>query len=261
MLLFLLALSTYLTYRDYFERYAGHPDLAADFYEDEWRLGQYAASSTSLDTRLFLSPTQEELATIYFALGDPDRLRNYSGSADLLPAGTPGLEALYLIRSADEQSAKAIQDFFPQAVVETAVADFVPYRIPAEAARPAPESETDHSFSGKIRLLGWSQEREPEALSVTLYWQAESDLARDYTAFLHLVDADGQLLSQVDQPPAGYPTSDWVPGEIVVSRYRLPLPEGLALEQAGLRGGFYYLPTLEALGETAVLAGQGELAP
>ena len=261
LLLILLAGSTYLTYRDYFQRYANHPDLAADFYEDEWQLGRYAATSTTPDARLLLSPTQEELATIYFALGDPDRLRNYNGSADLLPAGTPGLESLYLLRSDDQEAVEALLTYFPQAAKETAIGNFVPYRVPAGAVRPDPQHETDIRFDDTISLLGWSAEPGEETLNVTLYWQVESEMENDYTAFLHLTGADGELLSQVDQPPAGYPTSDWVPGEIIVARFALPLPGDVSLEDAALTGGFYLLPALQPLGETALLAGPGELAP
>ena len=56
-------------------------------------------------------------------------------------------------------------------------------------------------------------------------------------------------------------TSDWVPGEIIVARYAIPWPEELSIEEAGLNTGFYYLPTMEPLGEMAVLAGPGELTP
>jgi hypothetical protein len=261
MLLLLLAGSTYLTYRDYFISYAQHPDLTADFYLDDWRLGRYAATSTSPEARLFLSPAQEELATIYFALGDPDRLRNYSGSADLLPAGTPGLESLYLMRADNQVAVEALLNQFPQAVVETAIGEFVPYRVPAGAARSDPQYETNILFGDAVRLLGWSSETGEEMLHVTLYWQVESELDKDYTAFLHLTGQSGELLSQVDQPPAGYPTSDWVPGEIIIARFALPLPGDVALEDAALQGGFYHLPDLQPLGETALLAGPGELAP
>ena len=261
LLLILLAGSAYLTYRDYFQRYAAHPDLAADFYEDEWRLGRYAVTSSAPDTRLFLSPTQEELATIYFALGDPDRLRNYNGTADLLPAGTPGVESLYLLRSDDREGVEALLNYYPQASAETAIADFVPYRVPAGAVQLDPQHETNIRFDDKISLLGWSSETGEEMLNVTLYWQVESELDEDYTAYLHLTGGDGELLSQVDQPPAGYPTSDWVPGEIIVARFALPLPSDVSLEDAALSGGFYLLPALQPLGETALLAGPGELVP
>ena len=96
---------------------------------------------------------------------------------------------------------------------------------------------------------------------VTLFWQAESEMDKNYTAYLHLTGSDGELAAQVDQLPVGYPTSDWVPGEMVVARYVVPWPDELAHEEVGLRSGFYYLPTLEQLGEAAVLAEPGEFSP
>ena len=76
----------------------------------------------------------------------------------------------------------------------------------------------------------------------------------DYTAFVHLTDSDGKLLGQLDRPPAGYPTSDWQPGEIIVDRYSISLTDSLAQwESVGLSTGFYYLPTMAAVGETAEL--------
>jgi hypothetical protein len=46
----------------------------------------------------------------------------------------------------------------------------------------------------------------------------------DYTVFIHLVDANGQLVAQMDgQPFQGrYPTSWWSPGELIVDRRSAP---------------------------------------
>ncbi len=259
-LLLLLATGAYLTYRDYFLRYANHPDLAAAFYEEEWQVGRFLAAAGA-ETRLFLSPAQEELATLYFALGDTQRLRDYNGSADLLPAGSPGIESLYLLRSGEDAAGEALLSYFPMATVEAVSANFDAYRVPPTAPRVAAEHAVDHSFAERIRLLGWSAARAGEEVQVTLTWQALAPMARDYTAFLHLTTPEGQVLAQVDRQPPGYPTSDWLPGEIVVARFTLPLPSAAAPEALSLSSGFYYLPELEALGETALLAGPGELGP
>jgi hypothetical protein len=75
----------------------------------------------------------------------------------------------------------------------------------------------------------------------------------EYTAFVHVLDSNGQLVAQRDRPPAGYPTSDWPVGEFVVDRYLVSLPPGLAPGIYTLQTGFYYLPTGERVGEPAVL--------
>jgi hypothetical protein len=78
-------------------------------------------------------------------------------------------------------------------------------------------------------------------------------MAVAYTAFVHLLSEDGALVSQLDRQPAGYPTSDWRPGEVVVDTLAVPLPAGLAPGDYRLATGFYDLATLERLGEAATL--------
>jgi hypothetical protein len=48
------------------------------------------------------------------------------------------------------------------------------------------------------------------------------------TAFVHLLNADGEIVAQRDHIPADgtRPTTGWLPGEIVADSYRLPLPPG-----------------------------------
>lgn len=254
LLLGLFALSGLWTARDYFGRYAAHPDLARDFYLPDWQLGQFAAAQPP-QTDLYLTPTQEELATIYFALQDPARLRNYSGAAGLIPAGRPQRPALYLLRPPETAALAHLQAFFPDGVTDAAQSNFIPFTVPAAAPRlpdnaPAAPPAT---FAGRVALRAWTAARAGDQLRVTLYWEALAPVARDYTAFVHVLDAGGNLVAQQDRPPAGYPTSDWRPGEIVVDTYVVDLPPAAADATYRLETGFYYLPTLEPLGETAVL--------
>jgi hypothetical protein len=53
----------------------------------------------------------------------------------------------------------------------------------------------------------------------------------------------------LDRPPAGYPTTDWRVGEVVVDRYVVALPADMGSGNYRLMTGWYYLPTLERLGE------------
>jgi hypothetical protein len=63
----------------------------------------------------------------------------------------------------------------------------------------------------------------------------------DYTAFVHLIDENGQILAQQDAPPGGVdnPTRFWIPGEIVRSTYLIDLPQDAATAKLGLRIGLY----------------------
>lgn len=252
LLLVMMAVSLFLTTRDYFARYAAHPDLARDFYQADWELGQYAAAQTA-DTTLYLSPSQEEMATFYFALADPDRLRSFNGEEGLIPAGIPGMPVVYLVRPEAALTLSNLQGFFPSGELGSAGDNFIPFHVPADAERVNARETADFDFGGTIRLAGYTVEEFEDHLLVTLAWQASAEMPTDYTAFVHLLDDSGELAAQADRQPAGYPTSDWRPGEIVVDRYSLELPPELPPGAFTLRTGFYDLATLVQLGESASL--------
>jgi 4-amino-4-deoxy-L-arabinose transferase-like glycosyltransferase len=95
---------------------------------------------------------------------------------------------------------------------------------------PVPQQALAAEFGSMIHLVGYDLAPEPgvqppadAALTVTLYWEAVSDVDRDYTVFVHLVDEDGQIVGQGDGPPmeGSYPTSNWDPGETVTDVHRL----------------------------------------
>ncbi len=79
-----------------------------------------------------------------------------------------------------------------------------------------------------------------------LFWEVLSPADRDYSIFIHLLDADGQLLANWDGPMAAaefgyYSTLVWEPGEILADRRVLSLPDGIEPRAETLRlvVGFY----------------------
>jgi len=64
------------------------------------------------------------------------------------------------------------------------------------------------------------------AIYLQVHWQALKPLAQDYKVFAHLVDEQGQLITQVDVTPqnGGRPTSTWQPGELIEDTYTFKLP-------------------------------------
>ncbi len=96
-----------------------------------------------------------------------------------------------------------------------------------------------------IDLLGYDLTRQGEVMRLTLYWRARQPVPRDYTVFVHALDADGRLITQRDQQPLGgfYPTSLWQPGEIIADRYELS-PTSLCRR---LLVGMYLWPSMERL--------------
>lgn len=76
-----------------------------------------------------------------------------------------------------------------------------------------------------IYLLGYHIEERPnEGLQVTLYWQADGRVPFPYTVFIHLMNANGELVSQHDSMPQNdsAPTMCWRPGEVVTDTHTLP---------------------------------------
>jgi len=68
-------------------------------------------------------------------------------------------------------------------------------------------------------------------------------MEENYTAFVHLVDAEGNIVAQHDKQPleGDWPTSAWQPGETVPDTYTLDIPEQTAAGTYQLRVGLYLL--------------------
>ncbi len=248
----ILSLSLFLSVYDYFGRYAGHPDVAADFYLPDWELGEWAARQPA-DTRLYLTPTQEEMATIFFALAAPERMHSYAGAEGAIPAGVPGSPSMYFIRPDDQTSLENLQAYFPGGERGRAQHRFLTFSVSAQEPRLAALTSIDSPVWGEqLRLVGWSLTPLEGQLHVKLAWQAVAPMSIRYTAFVHLVGDAGLPLAQADRPPGGYPTPDWQTGEIVVDTFVIEVPQDLPAGMYSLQTGFYDLATLERLG-TAVL--------
>lgn len=88
----------------------------------------------------------------------------------------------------------------------------------------------------------------PHNLNLTLEWHALSQPEKAYTTFLHLVDANGNVVRQQDNPPVNgnYPTTLWEKSERVIDTYQLNL-EALAPGEYTLRLGVYDSNTGERL--------------
>jgi hypothetical protein len=92
----------------------------------------------------------------------------------------------------------------------------------------------DVGLGPAIRLLGFDgppPERVPAGSTLWFAprWRAAAGPERDYTAFVHLLDASGRLVANGDAPPlgGGYPTSLWEPGEEIEDAYQVVVPADL----------------------------------
>jgi hypothetical protein len=98
----------------------------------------------------------------------------------------------------------------------------------AQAPPKADRLAAPVEFGGAVALEGVRVMGEGEPLGVTLWWQSVAPLAEDHVVFVHLYDAEGQLVATADAPPlsGGFPTSLWQPGDRVRDERIVALPEG-----------------------------------
>jgi hypothetical protein len=97
---------------------------------------------------------------------------------------------------------------------------------------PSPQHALDADFGGQIRLLGYDLEHATRNTGhesrITLYWQSQTPIDTSYTVFAQLLGPAGDVRAQVDSVPqgGGYPTTWWLPGEVVADPLTLELPPG-----------------------------------
>jgi len=112
-----------------------------------------------------------------------------------------------------------------------------PPRTSADAVHPS--NPTNATFGDSIRLLGYdvALDGEQRTLDIGLFWQATSPIRDDYVLALQLVSAipgDTTLRWNYNSWPGrgNYPTSAWLPDEVIVDRYHFLLPEADVATQA-----------------------------
>jgi hypothetical protein len=102
-------------------------------------------------------------------------------------------------------------------------------------------------LAGYNVLLGDGDDR---VVWVRLYWRALREPDFDYSAFVHLVDQEGNLVAQKDRAPGedrDYPPSAWARGDIIRDDRRIELPSGFRSGRYRWRIGLYNWRTGERL--------------
>jgi 4-amino-4-deoxy-L-arabinose transferase-like glycosyltransferase len=112
-------------------------------------------------------------------------------------------------------------------------------------ARSAP-ANVEATIGEQFQLQGYEVAGGPASgtLLVTLYWRALGRPTTDYSAFVHLIDAQGNILAQKDQPPgatSGRLPTEWATGDVVRDTHAVALPDDLTAFR--LRVGLYDVAT------------------
>lgn len=83
-------------------------------------------------------------------------------------------------------------------------------------------------LGGQVALLAYDAPevaRPGQTIPITLYWKAEQPLAINYQVFVHLLWADGTIITQSDKlNPGEFPTEWWPTDKYVRDRHQLEIP-------------------------------------
>jgi hypothetical protein len=121
--------------------------------------------------------------------------------------------------------------------------------------RPAtgiPRQTLEARFGDEISLAGYNLTVAP-SITLTLTWQPLRSPQKDYTVFVHVVDASGAVVAQDDSPPVDnvYPTTAWRPGDVVRDVHAVNFER----QAVALRVGLYDRATMLRLPVTSAGAG------
>ncbi len=263
-------------------------DSAFAFVKEHWQSGDQILTGTPAASFLYLGQND------YYAV-QADRGYEYR----LLPTGdnivdrwvgSPWLGTDEALHTALSQSDRVwlvlerwglVQEYYPPLTQQRLlaatqfIAEFnglivlrsLPNRplLPKKAVTPA-----NINFDYKLILQGYTltQDSDGRQLHLTKQWFVMNTLPYNYSIFMHLRDATGQTIAQVDYQPLApmYPTTLWPVGQTIRAHQVLSLPANVLAGEYGLWVGVYRLDTLERLpvvedvsGENAVLLTQIEI--
>jgi hypothetical protein len=116
---------------------------------------------------------------------------------------------------------------------------------------PQVQTKIDATFGNEISLLGYDvSPLGDNVYKLVLIWQASQEPSADYTVFVHVLDQDGACcVWQQDTMPQQnqYPTSRWLPGEVVVDTFEVTLPSNLPPGEYPVEIGLYIAETGQRL--------------
>jgi hypothetical protein len=115
---------------------------------------------------------------------------------------------------------------------------------PDSLETPEPEFALDVQLGATISLLGYDLITADGTLDLTLYWRGTAQAS--YTIFVHVEDANAQIVAQQDTQPEGgrYPTLIWSADEVVVTQHHLDIAADSPIT---IYAGMYSPVTLDRL--------------
>ncbi len=125
------------------------------------------------------------------------------------------------------------------------------YMMPPPLDALPPQALPIYARYGDVALIGYDTQptryTTDEAVRLTLYWQPMTASSRDYSLYLHLLDANGEVIGKIDSYPGGglLRTSAWQPGAIYADTYNVPLEDATGAFDLRLLVGWWDYATGE----------------
>lgn len=130
----------------------------------------------------------------------------------------------------------------------------LPDHFPPPDQLPPPAHPLTEALALADYRLGAERAAPGQAIWLTLYWQAHTDIDRDYVIGLQLLDEQDQEITYWLGRPvrSGYPTTEWRAGQTVQDPWLLNLPDPLPPGRYDLRLTLYEAESGEAAGRLAL---------
>ncbi len=159
--------------------------------------------------------------------------------------------------------------FFPQ---ESCTQNCEAVNFNQISLKPAPTEVQPVNFADEVNLLAYDllskTVRPGQPTLVYIYWQTPNPVSQDYSAFVHLVSADGQLVAQADYLLGGwlYPTSLWQAGHIAAVPTLFFVPPDVPPGNYRLLAGIYHAESGKRLpvkggDQTSILVSEIDVGP
>jgi mannosyltransferase len=196
-----------------------------------WQVGYVEAYLWTHGLRATFLPGQPPPGQIAGIIGPDGRAWVYEYSPDHSFAGN------HLTQTLASRERPLVVDQYG----DSRVTLFAPGRTEA-----GPTPPLDATLGTRIGLLSAQvQTRRPlrpnDQVQVILRWRALAAPPRSYTVFVHLLGPDGKVAAQRDSPPlnGAFPTDHWRPGETLVDRYLLTIPDHVPSGTYTIEVGMY----------------------
>ncbi len=256
-----LGLGAYSAGHDYFVTWANLPNQRQNNDADLVDMATYLNTHDTSQSSVYVSAIHYRHPTLAYLAHDFDQLHWLTGGTALvLPADRP---ALYLLARAAPPPDEWLAGWATHQVAAPLDPDGVPvyraYQFAAGETPPLPPfAPLNENFGNIATLTGYRVLTHTDEVLLDLRWHIENlPAVGDFLPYARLADAWGSGWSQSEG--FSYPSEQWVPGDTVLTRLKLPLSAGLPPGQYDLTAGLYSAGTqqnLPHLNPAGAFAGQ-----